>query len=270
MKNIEFELEGNKYNIPKDLSIGNYVKIFKVKDLFEDEYFEPKLISIITGAEEKLLENAPREQVNYLANEVSKLIPFEKPTFFDRFELDGVHYGFIPDWKKMSFAEFADLDTLITKKPDEMLDYLHIITAILYRPITKEKNKHKFEIEKYDSDKMVERAELFKDRLDIEYALGAQFFFIQFARNFSLYTKTSLTQKMKMTWIMTGFVVRNWKKIWKIALRKDLDGTSYLTELQMMILQDTISSSRKQLSKSLTNSPTLWKRIKNWRDNRKK
>lgn len=269
MKKIEFELDGVKYTLPKDLSIGTYVKIFKVKTLFDEEYFEPKLINIVTGADEKLLENAPREMVSYIANEIARLIPFERPTFVDRFTLEGVEYGFIPDWKKMTFAEFADLDTLMNKKPDEMLEYLHIFTAILYRPIVKQKSKHKFEIEKYDSDTMIERAELFKDKLDIEYSLGAQFFFIQFAKNFSLYTRISLTQTMKIMWMAMGFVWRNLRKIWSLISRKDLDGTQFSIELQTMILQDTIQFSQKRFLKSSINSPTLWKRIGTFLGNRK-
>jgi len=270
MKDIEFELEGVKYKLPKDLSIGTYVKIFKVKNLFDEDYFEPKLISIVTGADEKLLEDAPRVQISYLANEIAKLIPFERPTFVDRFILEGIEYGFIPEWKKMTFAEFADLDTLMNKKPEEMLDYLHIITAILYRPIVKQKSKHKFEIEKYDSDIMVERAELFKDKLDIEYSLGAQFFFIQFAKNFSLYTRISLTQTIKLSWMAMGFVRRNLKKIWNLISKKDLDGTQFSIELQTMILQDTIQFSKKQFLKSSTNSPTFWKRIGTYLKSRRK
>jgi hypothetical protein len=270
MKDIAFELEGKKYTLPKDLCIGTYVKIFKVRNLFEEDYFEPKLISIVTGADEKLLENAPREQISYLANEIAKLIPFEKPTFVDRFTLQGIEYGFIPEWKKMTFAEFADLDTLMNKKPEEMLDYLHIITAILYRPIVKQKSKHKFEIEKYDSDLMVERAELFKDKLDIEYSLGAQFFFIQFARNFSLYTRISLTQTIKISWMAMGFVWRNLRKIWNLISKKDLDGTQFSIELQTMILQDTIQFSQKRFLKSSTNSPTFWKRIGTYLKSRRK
>lgn len=55
MKKITFELEGVEYKLPYYLTIGDYVKIFKVKDLFEDEYFSVKLINIITGAPMELL-----------------------------------------------------------------------------------------------------------------------------------------------------------------------------------------------------------------------
>jgi hypothetical protein len=254
MKNITFELNGTTYKIPKILSIGDYVKIFKIKDFFEDEFFRVRLINIITGADMKTLQESPLDEITYLSNEILKLIPVERPTFSNKFELNGVEYGFLPEWKKMSFGEYADLDTLMTKKPDEFLNYLHIVTSILYRPITKKLRKGKFEIEKYDMYKMEQRAELFKDELDVEYALGAQFFFIQFARNYYNNTPISLKQRLMMEWMELKFLMRNWRKIWKLALNRDLDGLQFSTELQMMILEDTIQSSKKVLSKHLTNS----------------
>jgi hypothetical protein len=239
MNKVTFELEGREYKIPNKLTIGDYVKIFKVKDLFEDDYFSAKLISIVTGAEMSKLLEADRGKVGYVFEHIYKILPLETPGFVDRFELDGVHYGFIPSWKKMSFGEFADLDTLMTKKPDELLDYLHIITAILYRPITSSKSKHKFEIEKYNQDTLEERAELFKNKLDVEVALGAQFFFTQFARIYSNYTPISLKMWMKISWIQLSVVWKMRKWIWKkIVLRKDLDGLSFSTEFAKMILQD--------------------------------
>jgi len=249
MKRITFELEGKEYKLPEYLTIGDYVKIFKVKDLFQDEYFAIKLINIITGAPMELLMKANRQVINNLSGELLKIIPTEEPMFVDRFTLENVEYGFIPSWKNMSFGEFADLDTLMTRKPEEMLNYLHIITAILYRPITKVKSKHKFEIEEYNVGSMEERAELFRDKLNVEYALGSQFFFIHFAKIYSRNTLISSKTWVKTSWMQIKFVWRWRKQIWKSLWRKNSDGTLFLTELQMMMLQDTIASLRKELLK---------------------
>jgi len=249
MKNITFELQGVEYQLPNFMSIGDYVKIFKVKDLFEDEYFAIKLINIITGAPMDLLMKANRQVINNLSGELLKIIPTREPGFVDRFELDDVEYGFIPSWKDMSFGEFADLDTLMTKKPEDMLNYLHIITAILYRPITKVYSEHKFEIEEYNVHTMEIRAELFKNKLNVEYALGSQFFFIHFAKIYSKNTLTSSLSWMRISLIQIKFAWKWRKQIWKSLWRKNSDGTLFLTELQMMILQDTIKSLRKELSK---------------------
>lgn len=246
MRKVTFELEGKEYKIPQYITIGDYVKIFKVKGLFDDEYFAAKLINIITGADQNVLLDATREQIDFISQSILEILPFEKPAFVDRFTLEGVEYGFIPSWKKMSFGEFADLDTLMTKKPEEVLDYLHIITAILYRPITKSKSEHNFEIEKYTQDTLEERAELFKNKLDVEYALGAQFFFTQFAEIYSNYTPISLKMWMKISWWQIKFAWRNRKLIWKSLLKKDLDGLWFSTELVKMMLHDIQELQKKQ------------------------
>ena len=249
MKKITFELEGIEYKLPEYLTIGDYVKIFKVRDLFEDEYFSVKLINIITGAPMELLMKANRDVINTLSIELLKIIPTREPMFSDKFTFEGVEYGFIQSWKNMTFGEFADLDTLMTKKPEDFLNYLHIITAILYRPITKYKGKHKFEIEEYNVRTMEERAELFRDKLNVEYALGSQFFFIHFARTSFQNTPISSKMWMKISWMQIKFVWRWRKRILTNLWKKNSDGTWFLTELQMMILQDTIASLRKELSK---------------------
>ena len=249
MKKITFELEGVDYKIPTYLTIGDYVKIYKVKDLFDEEYFLPRLINILTGAPVDLLLRTERDKIQMLYEPLLQILPIEQPTFLDRFELDGVEYGFLPNWKKMTFGEFADLDTLMTKKPDEILDYLHIITAIMYRPIINSKSKHKFEIEKYNQVTLEERAELFKNKLDVEVALGGQFFFTQFAKNYLNPTQISLKTWMTISWIQikVAWRMRNW--IWKAIFKKPLDGSSFLTDFLMMTLQDTQKLLKNQLSK---------------------
>lgn len=245
---ITFEIKGKEYKIPEYMTIGDYVKIYKVKDLFSDEYFAVKLISIITGAPMDLLTKTNRDKINMLSSQILKIIPTERPSFIDRFELDGVEYGFIPSWKDLTFGEFADLDTLMTKKPDEFLDYVHITTAILYRPITKSKSEHKFEIEEYNQPSLNERAELFKNKLDVKYMLGSQFFFTLFGKSYFAHTQISLKMKMIISLKQIKFVWKNRKRVWKSLWNKNSDGSWFLTELQMMILQDMIASLRKEFT----------------------
>ena len=196
---IKFEINNEEHILPSSVTIQNYVEIYKIKDLFSDDYFAAKLLSIVTNISIEDLLMSDYNQVNYLASEVMKMIPIDKPEFVDRIEIDGIKYGFIPDWKDMTFAEFADLDTLTTKKRDEVLSNLHIIASIMYRPVTTEKSLHDYEIEKYDVKKMKERAEIFKNKLDIKYVLGAQFFFYQIRKQvFKLFPSVFDTEIIDM------------------------------------------------------------------------
>ena len=202
---IKFKIEGKEYFLPDVMTIEHYVKIYKIKDLFNDDYFYPKMLSAVSNAPINDLLEGGFEEIAFLAGSVIKLMPTtESVKFEDRFELDGISYGFFPNWRDLTFAEYIDMDTISTKKPQDLLDHLHILAAIMYRPIINERSEHDFDIEKYNVDSMKQRAEMFKKKLDIKYVLGAQFFFINFANKFSnssplyLMPTLSLWQKIKL------------------------------------------------------------------------
>lgn len=267
MKEVKFELDGVEYSMPTFINIENYVKVFKIKDVFSDEYFAAKLLNILTGVPvEKVLE-ANFQEVEWLANYAMSLFPKDKPPFVDRFQIDNVDYGFIPSWRKLSFAEYVDLDTLVTKKPDEVLDFVHIIMAIMYRPIITDPEQKEYKIEPYNQESLEARAELFKKRLDINYYIGSQFFFIQFAKKYTQLTQQSSTMTL---WEKMKFIWKNRKMIGILLSQKDLDGTSYLTVLLPMILQDMKPSSKSRLSKYLTKQRILFRRIWKLKKNTKK
>lgn len=249
MDKITFELNGNKYELPEILSIGDYVKIFKVKDLFEDDYLKAKVVNLLTDCPMEDLMAGHNYKVEFLATTLFALVPRPPYKFTDRFELDGVEYGYLPSYKEITFAEFADLDTLLTKKPDEIMDYLHIIAAIMYRPIVSEKSKHNFKIEKYNQDTMVERAELFKNKLDVKFALGGQFFFINFAKSYLDYIPRSLKWRILREWEIAKFLWQNKSLIWNLLSKKDSDGMSSLIEWHRTTLSSTTKSFKKLLSK---------------------
>lgn len=257
MTDVKFELDGIEYEMPSFINVENYVKVFKIKDTFSDEYFAAKLLNILCGVPvEKVLE-ANYQEVKILANYAMGLFPIDKQPFIDRFEINGVKYGFIPTWKKLSFAEYVDLDTLITKKPDEVLDYVHIILAIMYRPIIDEGKKGEYKIEPYNQETLEDRANLFKKEIGIKTYIGCQFFFIQFAKKLLEPTEEYSIQTL---WMKMKFVWKNRKLINKVFL-KDLDGTLSSTELLEMTLLNMTESSKKPWWKSLTKWPTWLTRI---------
>jgi hypothetical protein len=262
MSKITFEIEKEVYELPEFLSIDDYVKVYRVKDFLGEEYFQAKLIHSITGAKVNKILTSSHAEINYISNYLLSLFPDNSYPFYDTFELDGIEYGFIPSWKKMSFAEFIDLDTLMNKQPKDIIENLHIICSIMYRPITTKKGKHEFEIEKYDMDTMEERAELFKKRLDVKYVLGGQFFFSRFAAQYSSYFPQSLIQrsksfmkKMVLTWKMR-------KIIWKILLNKPSDGLQSSIDYAMITLQDIQRSQRLPFWKRSINFFTFWRKKK--------
>lgn len=243
---VKLKIDDIEYEIPSFISIKNYSKIYKVKELFTDQYFAAKLINTVTDIPLSELKTYDYQHVNYIAAYILSLIPMEKNVpFVDRFTIDGINYGFFPNWKDLTYAEFADMDTISTKPANELLDLLHILAAIMYRPIEYEISEHNFLIEEYDLEKMKKRAEIFKEKLDIKILLGAQFFFIKFAKKFSLYSQASSIQtfsiwtKMKILWSMRKIIL-------PIAFKRRMVGSLSSTELLEMILQNTTISTKRK------------------------
>jgi hypothetical protein len=242
---IKFSIEEKEYHLPDYMSIENYVKIYKMKDVFSEDYFSAKIINLITDCPIEDLLESDAQEVHYLSAYIMTLLPETNPKFEDRFELDGVQYGFFPNWRELTYAEFIDMDTISTKKPDDLLNLLHILAAIMYRPIVEETSEHDFKIEKYNVDSMKERAEMFKKKLDVKYLLGAQFFFINFAKRYLLYTQTSsivkipFWTKVKLMWKMRRMIIN-------ILFKGRSAGSLSQTELLEMILQNTTSSTKRK------------------------
>ena len=246
MRKLKFKIKEKEYEVPDYLSIEQYSKLYRVKDLFDEEYYQSKLINIVTGAEVKDLLETDFEEVLYITGQIISLLPTKKDIeFVDRFELDGVHYGFFPKWQELTFAEFIDMDTISTKKSDEVLSMLHILAAIMYRPIVEEKTYHDFKIEKYDVKLMEERAELFKKKLDVRYVLGAQTFFTRLGYKYSIYSqlslipKLTLMMKIKLVWKMRRLIT-------EMIFKRSLGGTWSSTELLETILRSTTTSIKKR------------------------
>jgi hypothetical protein len=242
---MKFKIEQDSYEVPNYITIENYVKIHKIKDLFEDQYFAAKLVNIITNAPVEDLLDGSYQEINYIASYIMSQLPQQDDIKFkDRFTLDGVKYGFFPNWKDLSFAEYIDMDTISSKKPEDLLDLLHILTAIMYRPIIEETSEHNFKIEDYEVNSMKERAELFRKKLNVTYILGAQFFFIKFARKYLNFSLQSSTMKIGI-WTQIKLIWMMWRMIFKITSKKPLGGFLSSTKLLTTILLNTTLSTKK-------------------------
>lgn len=168
---INIELEDKIYKFPSDwgeLTIGMFQEILKVK---EDNDIEDafKIVSILSGIAENDLDKLPYPEFLKLVD-VSKFVFNESksPISFE-LDIDNVTYKLIDDITKISVSEYIDLDRLLQEK-EKTFENLHIILAILYRPKT---NKG---IETYNSDTVMERAAIFKQKMYCDKAIAAMLF----------------------------------------------------------------------------------------------
>jgi hypothetical protein len=90
----------------------------------------------------------------------------QTPKHVERFKMNGVEYGFIPDLDEMSLGEYIDLDNNASD-----WEKMHVAMNVLYRPI-KTSKVGKYNIEEYD----VKFPEVMKD-MPLDAAIGSLFFF---------------------------------------------------------------------------------------------
>jgi hypothetical protein len=160
-----------KLTIPTSLSeirLKDYVRFMNVvKGSNDTEFINQKMVECFCGIDLKDVAKISLSDLDGLVEHFNKL--FEtKGEFKEKFVLNGLKYGFIPNLDKITNGEYMDIDSNISD-----VNNYHILIGIMYRRITGE-FKNKYEIEDYNSDKI--DFEIFKD-VTLDIVLPALVFF---------------------------------------------------------------------------------------------
>lgn len=191
---IEFKIKGQDYKI-EDITIRQY---YEIQDLIVRQDFAAK-IEIVSKISECAIENLKLlEKHQFIVlwdNIVENYLNLEDSTPFHKNLLhNGKLYGFL-DINKITLGEFADMDILRTDPMSQKK--LHMMMAILYRPAV-QITENWMQVEDYDSDTMMQRAEEFLD-LPIKYVAGSLNFFLAVSKYYVETTLSSLTQTTTLT-----------------------------------------------------------------------
>jgi len=143
-----------KISIPTSLSeikLSQYQKFLKIaKENEVGDFLNHKMVQLFCGVDLKIVDTMRQKDVEYAVNTIGELFR-QMPSLTQKFEMNGIVFGFIPNLDDMSAGEYMDLDGYITDWND-----MHKAMAILYRPI-KHKSGDKYLIEDYEgSDKYAE------------------------------------------------------------------------------------------------------------------
>jgi len=192
-----------EFNLPatmRDIKLSQWQKYVDVleknKDAELTDFLEKKLLGIFCGVE---LKDIDRIGLSVFDNSIQHLssVLNSKPELIRTFKLIGtdgvtVEFGLIPNFDKMSYGEFVDLEKYLFVDKD-----FHRAMAVMYRPI-KFKNKDSYLIHDYKGTEYL--AEVMKDT-PLDVALGARVFFYRLATklsNFTMaYTLKELQQKQE-------------------------------------------------------------------------
>lgn len=183
--------------IPTSLSeipLMHYQKFLEVaKNTNDDEFLGQKMIEIFCGIELKEVVKIAMPDVINLVSHFNKLFA-EIPKFKNRFEINGVEFGFIPNMEKISWGEYISIDKTIN-------DYqnLNVAMGVMYRPIIEFK-KDKYLIEKYNAEGYYD--DLMK-YAPLDVCLSAQLFFWNLERELLIatisYLEKMMSRKMQMS-----------------------------------------------------------------------
>ena len=174
-----------------------YIEILeKNKDAELTGFLEKKLLGIFCGVE---LKDVDRIGLSVFDNTIQHLsnVLNSKPEIVNTFKMTGtdgvtVEFGLIPNFDKMSYGEYVDLEKYLFVDKD-----LHRAMAVMYRPV-KLKSKGSYLIHDYKGTEYL--AEVMKNT-PLDVALSARVFFYRLATklsNFTMaYTLKELQQKQE-------------------------------------------------------------------------
>ena len=186
MEKIIIELDGTDYEV-KEPTIHNWAVLNLLKDIEEEDNFVKSIVSISTGIEEDLLEQANFLQVKKASDYLTHYFLELGNRFYPEFEFKGKEYKFI-DINNLSFGHFIDIDTFLQKDESFKKSNMNELMGMLYM----EKDE-----DKYSSRKATERKELFKD-LPVKYLQGSLLFFLSLRKRLQENTPYYLKIKWKM------------------------------------------------------------------------
>lgn len=137
-----------KLQIPtniNDITVGEYLKFIEVnKEDADEEFLIHKTISIFCDIPMKDVLTIDAKQAQDIALEIYAVLN-QKAEFVDKFELNGIQYGFIPNLEDLSLGEYIDLETYLKDQKN-----LHKVAAVMYRPIIKQYSDL-YDIENYSA-----------------------------------------------------------------------------------------------------------------------
>jgi len=143
-----------RITIPTQLSeitLNQYLRFSKtLQDNPDDETFVAiQMVSIFCNLNIEQVMQIPVYDFEEIIQQLSEVLK-QKPTLVRQFKLNGVKYGFVPNFDEESIGTFSYIDTLIGNE-----DNWTKLMSAMYRPITKSFG-NMYEIEKFQGDKFAE------------------------------------------------------------------------------------------------------------------
>ena len=164
-----------KLSIPttlNEITLGQYQEFSKL-DITKESEVQSKMIEIFCKVPANVVRSMKAKDITDICTIINNMFDVEHQ-MLNRFDLNGVKYGFIPDLENMSFGEYVDLDTFIGDN-----DNLHRAMNVLYRPIDLLQGQ-RYTLKEYDPD-INEEAKNYP----LDACFGAMVFFYDLGKDLS-------------------------------------------------------------------------------------
>ena len=187
----------SKFRIPQNLSeitLEQYQKYCDAVETIENEMFlQDTIISILCDITIQDLRGLTLKEIQVIALSVSNVVSKfsdEEMQFYNRFTLNGVEYGFIPNLNEISYGENKDIVTYMA----EGVKSYHKAMAVLYRPILKTSNDT-YSISEYKVPNAHESA---LKEMPVSVVLGAIVFFWSLTKELLQHIPSSFLKQEEM------------------------------------------------------------------------
>lgn len=181
------EYNKTKYEV-KEPTIANWSNVMSLKDLLDEQSLYIKMIEEITGLNRDQIKEIPASQVYNVGDTLFQYINQASKQLHQQIDFKGVKYNVI-DIHNISFGQFVDIDTFLSKDEAYRIANLNELAAYLY---TEDGTK-------YGDKPFAPKIEMFKE-LPMKYVEGAVFFLLSSGK--ALQQLTTLYSKSRLMWEM--------------------------------------------------------------------
>ena len=189
------EYNGKKYPV-KEPTIKTWTEVMKLKDILDEGELFVKVIELTTGLSKEEIMDADASQVQKVGEQVLSIVTGSNKKVVTTFEHNGEEYEFL-DVNALSFGQFIDIDTFLSKDENYRIQNLSELAAYLYT----EKGT------KYGEKNTQRRIKKFED-LPIKYMEGSVFFLLSIANLSAELTRIYSKSKMLKAVMRTKIVLR--------------------------------------------------------------
>lgn len=213
---IKVKLDGEEIQINPELTVEKYQTIQRNPKKYEDQ---SEILALYLGLTPNELKDLPVDQISFLDSLLTAHMTQPQNDVIFTFKHDDVTYGLENDFGNMTWGQWTDME--VFSQSDKINDNIHILLALLYRPVEKIKG-NTYKLTKFKSSEVLERAELFKEVPVFIWFSAANFFFL-ISKEYVSSINRSLMRRKRIMEIKTKILS------WKIMrpLRWLLQGFSF-------------------------------------------